>query len=157
VGAVSYERGTPVQNAGETWALGGAPLEPSPGRIVSKRQGRGHTRLITLVSLSLRLKDLLGPVTRVKKKRNQASSEENSWWPRWLRSKHRGTSLNSNQGVALMGHLLLTNRTLEAAPWWECATSGAPALQSYRGTSLIRNNPLLGPYSRTMVTAIWWP
>ena len=27
----------------------------------------------------------------------------------------------------------------------------------YRGTSLIRNNPLLGPYSRTMFRAIWWP
>ena len=27
----------------------------------------------------------------------------------------------------------------------------------YRGTSLIRNNPLLGPYSRTMSGDIWWP
>ena len=27
----------------------------------------------------------------------------------------------------------------------------------YRFTSLIRNTPLLGPYSRTMSRAIWWP
>ena len=27
----------------------------------------------------------------------------------------------------------------------------------HRGTSLIRNNPLLEPYSRTMPRAIWWP
>ena len=26
----------------------------------------------------------------------------------------------------------------------------------YRGTSLIRNNPLLGPYSRLMPRALWW-
>ena len=25
----------------------------------------------------------------------------------------------------------------------------------YRGTSLIRNNPLVGPYSRTMPRALW--
>ena len=27
----------------------------------------------------------------------------------------------------------------------------------YRGTSLIRNIPLSGPYSRTMPRALWWP
>jgi len=27
---------------------------------------------------------------------------------------------------------------------------------AYRGTSLIKNNPLLGPYSRTMNRALWW-
>jgi len=27
----------------------------------------------------------------------------------------------------------------------------------YRGTSLIRNRTLLGPYSRTMPMALWWP
>ena len=27
---------------------------------------------------------------------------------------------------------------------------------TYRGTSLIRNNALLGPYSRTMPRALWW-
>ena len=26
----------------------------------------------------------------------------------------------------------------------------------YRGTSLIRNDALLGPYSRTMPVALWW-
>ena len=26
----------------------------------------------------------------------------------------------------------------------------------YRGTSLIRNRPLLGPYSRTIPRVIWW-
>ena len=26
----------------------------------------------------------------------------------------------------------------------------------YRGTSLIRNNALRGPYSKTMPTALWW-
>ena len=28
---------------------------------------------------------------------------------------------------------------------------------AYRGTSLIRNRPLLGPYSRTMSGGLWWP
>ena len=40
-------------------------------------------------------------------------------------------------------------------------TTGLPKLfpnvDLYRGTSLIRNNPLLGPYSRSMSRAIWWP
>ena len=27
----------------------------------------------------------------------------------------------------------------------------------YKGTSLIRNNTLLGPYNRTKSRAIWWP
>ena len=26
----------------------------------------------------------------------------------------------------------------------------------YRGTSLIRNNPLMRPYSRTMPRVLWW-
>ena len=30
-------------------------------------------------------------------------------------------------------------------------------ISTYRGTSLIRNNPLLGSYSRTMSRGIWWP
>jgi hypothetical protein len=30
------------------------------------------------------------------------------------------------------------------------------ALPRYRGTSLIRNTPLLGPYSRTLPRVIWW-
>ena len=30
------------------------------------------------------------------------------------------------------------------------------ALDTYRGTSLIRNSPLLGPYSRTKPRALWW-
>ena len=34
-----------------------------------------------------------------------------------------------------------------ASGWTEC----------YRGTSLIRNNPLLGTYSRTVSRALWWP
>ena len=29
--------------------------------------------------------------------------------------------------------------------------------EAYRGTSLIRNSPLLGPYSRTVFRALWWP
>ena len=29
-------------------------------------------------------------------------------------------------------------------------------LNEYRGTSLLRNTPLLGPYSRTMPRVIWW-
>ena len=28
---------------------------------------------------------------------------------------------------------------------------------TYRGTSLIRNSPLLGPYRRTVSRALWWP
>jgi len=30
------------------------------------------------------------------------------------------------------------------------------AEQAYRGTSLIRNTPLLGPYSRTIPRVLWW-
>ena len=29
--------------------------------------------------------------------------------------------------------------------------------EALRGTSLIRNSPLVGPYSRTMSRALWWP
>jgi hypothetical protein len=29
--------------------------------------------------------------------------------------------------------------------------------QDYRGTSLIRNSPLLEPYSRTVSRVLWWP
>ena len=29
-------------------------------------------------------------------------------------------------------------------------------IQRYRGTSLIRNRPLLGPFSRAMPGALWW-
>ena len=29
-------------------------------------------------------------------------------------------------------------------------------MQSYRGTLLIRNTPLLGPCSRTIPRALWW-
>ena len=43
-------------------------------------------------------------------------------------------------------------------------TAGLPApcvaqgeLEVCRGTSLIRNNPLLVPYSGTMPRALWWP
>ena len=32
-----------------------------------------------------------------------------------------------------------------------------PDLDRYRGTLLIRNKFLLGPYSRAMSRAIWWP
>ena len=34
-----------------------------------------------------------------------------------------------------------------------CAGPGEP----YRGTSLMRNDPRLEPFSRTMPGAIWWP
>ena len=30
-------------------------------------------------------------------------------------------------------------------------------MQSYRGTSLIRNSAPLGPYSRTLHRVLWWP
>jgi len=29
-------------------------------------------------------------------------------------------------------------------------------IKVYRGTSLIRKTPLLGPYSRTMPRVLWW-
>ena len=32
-----------------------------------------------------------------------------------------------------------------------------PAAPTYRVTSLIRNRNPLGPYSRTLFRAIWWP
>ena len=36
--------------------------------------------------------------------------------------------------------------------------SGHPRLlrSMYRGTSLIRNTPLLGPYRRTIPRVLWW-
>ena len=33
---------------------------------------------------------------------------------------------------------------------------GAPHAVTYRGTSLIINTPLLGPYSRTIPRVLWW-
>ena len=33
---------------------------------------------------------------------------------------------------------------------------GSPLLLRYRGASLIRNCPLLGPYSRPMPGPLWW-
>ena len=56
-GAVSYERGTPVAPR-----FGGAG-----GFEQIVKHGRCEAQI--LVSLSLRLKDLLGPVTRVKNKK----------------------------------------------------------------------------------------
>ena len=41
-------------------------------------------------------------------------------------------------------------------PRMEAATSVKPLSQPYRVTSLIRNNPFLGPNSRTMSGATWW-
>ena len=35
-----------------------------------------------------------------------------------------------------------------------CTPYANPA--PYRGTSLIRSNPLLGPYRRTIPRALWW-
>ena len=38
-----------------------------------------------------------------------------------------------------------------------CASCSASAGKHvYRGTSLIKNSALLGPYSRTMHRALWW-
>jgi len=28
--------------------------------------------------------------------------------------------------------------------------------ENYKGTSIIRNGPLLGPYSRAMLRILWW-
>ena len=39
---------------------------------------------------------------------------------------------------------------------WRVPTGGVRNASIYMGTSLIRNNPLLGPYSRTMRRAISW-
>ena len=36
-------------------------------------------------------------------------------------------------------------------------TIAARSIRVYRGTSLIRNTPLLGPYSRNMPRALWKP
>jgi len=40
--------------------------------------------------------------------------------------------------------------------WWQLKTLLAFPGKPYRGTSLIRNTPLLGPYSRTIPKVIWW-
>ena len=37
-----------------------------------------------------------------------------------------------------------------------CRGRGACRQLDYRGTSLIRNNPSLGPYSKLMHRALWW-
>ena len=71
----------------------------------------------TLVSLNLRLKDLLGPVTRVKKNKK-------SW---------RGSGAGPRQDAVV--------RRLGGS--------------RYRGTSLIRKSGRPGPYSRTMLRALW--
>jgi len=34
--------------------------------------------------------------------------------------------------------------------------AGRQQAAAYRGTSLIRNNPPVGPYSRPMPRALWW-
>jgi hypothetical protein len=36
------------------------------------------------------------------------------------------------------------------------STYTAPPRASYRGTSLIRPPPPVGPYTRTMSRAVWW-
>jgi len=43
------------------------------------------------------------------------------------------------------------------ADFGEAMALPGPSVQVwlYRGTSLIKNNPLLGPYSRTMSRATW--
>ena len=51
-------------------------------------------------------------------------------------------------------------RGLDAASLDPLSGAGSEALASgnrFRVTSLIRIKPLLGPYSRTMSKAIWWP
>jgi len=37
-----------------------------------------------------------------------------------------------------------------------CGSASDARRASYRGTSLIRNTPLVGPYSRTIPRVIWW-
>ena len=36
------------------------------------------------------------------------------------------------------------------------AATAAYTVEAYRGTPLIRNRPILGPYSRTIHRALWW-
>jgi len=38
----------------------------------------------------------------------------------------------------------------------ECEAIGKKFVPQYRGTSLIRNTPLLGPHSRTIHGVLWW-
>ena len=42
-----------------------------------------------------------------------------------------------------------------AAKYFKCVSSCSYRLE-YKGTSLIRNTSLLGPYSRTIPRIIWW-
>ena len=45
--------------------------------------------------------------------------------------------------------------SLEPLLWLHCSISGRCLLLACRGTSLIRNRPTLGPYSRPMPRALW--
>ena len=48
-------------------------------------------------------------------------------------------------------------REVPLYPGWD-GTDAAPVEgPECRGTSLIRNSALLGPYSRTLHRALWWP
>ena len=61
-------------------------------------------------------------------------------------------------GLVFRAHRLLYHSTLGS-----CREENESSLQSaewggtlYRGTSLIRNTPLLEPYRRTIPRALWW-
>ena len=60
--------------------------------------------------------------------------------------------------VPLRQHLLVfaLNERVSTQDPLSLSASDAHTHECYRGTSLIRNSPPLGPYSRPMPRNLWW-
>ena len=50
-----------------------------------------------------------------------------------------------------------TSPIRKCPPPWDPRHKHTVQLYMYRGTSLIRNSRPLGPYSKTLHRALWWP
>jgi len=60
-------------------------------------------------------------------------------------------------GLVFKAHRLLYHSTLGLRVIKKKKMRRAVGAQLYRGTLLTRNSTPLGPYSRTMHRALWWP
>ena len=114
------------------------------------------------MSFSLRLKDLRGPETRVKKKKSMSSdclygpAEPTSlgqpWGPRNSpAARSEGGAVSYERGTHVS--LWTGSHGVEIVSW-VLAGGGVPLPSDYRGTSLIRKSADLGSYSRTVPRAL---
>jgi len=87
----------------KVWGLG-------CGVMCSGSEAGSYLRLIDSVSLSLRLKDLLGPVTRVKKKRRRV------WGLLQARSQRRGPRIIGSWTCVSLNSRLERNKEEEEGP-----------------------------------------